>query len=161
MPYEPTGITSGFACREPRAQLESITELPPLPTIALPLYDPRTLLSNLERIICASAGYPERHYLFFCSDPTSLAPPLTTLLGEGASLARQEELSDATRSLLLSQALNVAYRAGDATLDQYFREAFSALTVTLETATQLIRDLGRVEFTQEVCPIDGTSLCPP
>ncbi|MEK7136896.1 MAG: hypothetical protein AAB853_01295, partial [Patescibacteria group bacterium] len=161
MPYEPTGITSGFACREPRAQLASIAELPPLPTIALPPYDPRTLLSHLERAICAAAGYPERNFLFLCADPTNLAPPLTSLLGEGSSLAYQGELNDEVRSLLLSQALDAAYRASDETLDQYLREAFSALTVTLETATQLIRDLGRLEFTQEVCPLDGKSLCLP
>lgn len=172
MPFEPTGITSYGACQEPKAQLVSAVEIPSVPPISIPDYDPATLVADIERYLCAENGSPRRAFSFLCSEAgganigdteqgrvtPSLPETFVSILDTTES---QVQTARVWRELVLAHALDAGYRAGEGTLSQYLGEAFTVLSAEVETAVRLLRALQRIQFPDTVCPLGSTSLCPP
>lgn len=159
MPFEPTGIASYAACQEPRAKLASIVELPAIPPIALPPYDPSELVANFEQFICRENGYPRRSFLFTCesAEGVALTPPTNR---DMLPINLQTGGNSSMLELLLAHSLDVGYRASEASLLQYLEEAVGTLRTSLDSAIHLIQELHRIQFTETICPTDGTALCP-
>ena len=160
LPLQPTGISSYGACQEPRAQLVSAVEIPNVPPVMLPPYRPAELVRDVERYICSQSGFPRR-FLFLCREVEKISAPfpakgLTSFLAIHP-LANQQLSS--SEEILLSHALDIGYRSGGGVLSQYLDEAISALTSSIDTAIHLFDELQRIEFTDELCPLDATPFC--
>jgi cysteine-rich repeat protein len=160
LPLQPSGISSYGACQEPRAQLVSIVEMPTVPPLVLPPYRPAELVRDVERYICSRSGFPRR-FLFLCREVEGVASPFPSQ-GIASFLSIHplvgSQLSSA-EDMFLSHALAIGYRSGEGVLSQYLDEAFTALTGAIDTALQLFGELQRVEFTDQLCPLDATALC--
>jgi cysteine-rich repeat protein len=161
MPFQPAGAMSYMACQEPRAQLVSAVAIPSVPPIDIPEYNPSELVRDLERYVCSLSGFPRRSFLFLCKESVSpyerikLSPPFPDVSNAGILTLPQYQKDRTTgiQSLLFTHILDVGYRAGDTVLSQYFKEAFTALSAYIDTAINLMKDLRRTNFTDDVCPI--------
>jgi len=160
MPFQPTGILSYAACQEPRAQLVSAVEMPALPVFDIPPYRPSELVRELEKYICGRSGFPRRNFLFLC-EASSLAPAPRSIF-DSSLISLQKHRDARMHELMLAHALDVGYRASESMLSSYLRQAFSTLASSLQVSLRLFSELERINFADQVCPLDGdTSFCTP
>jgi cysteine-rich repeat protein len=161
LPYQPIGPMSFQACQEPRAELVSAVEIPPIPMVHIPEYRPSELVRDIESFICKKIGFPRRAFIFLCADD---ADDLTPSFGDsGFDLLQRVNAYDESSVFYetsISHALEIGYVVGSKTLDNYISESFRLLTSYIKTASLLIFDMERVVPTETVCPIDGSqTLC--
>ncbi len=161
LPFEATGLGSYPACQEPDAALVSAVEIPSVPPVSLPEYDPALLMRSVQRYLCEEQGFPRRSFPFFCS-PEQRLPPYFQSFHFG-SLGVQEAASTHLREMILANTLALGYRAGDSALTGYLSEAVQVLSQSLETAVRLFTDLSLVRFADKECPLGSnpTTWCQP
>ena len=132
-----------------------------VPGTQIPPYRPAELVRDLEQFLCQNSGFPRRNFLFLCSSAAGRLTPTQSAVEGMLEVSIFVGRSSERQEILLAHTLDVGYRSGERVLSFFLQEAVSTLGSFLETASRLFAEMQRIEFTDEVCPLDGnTDFCP-
>jgi len=135
--------------------LANIFMNPPLLQGKIPLYRPELLVREMETALCQLQGLPPRTPPVLCTVDAKRQFELPQSLGLDIALGllkQQDEQQLSTNDLMrLSPALGA--RIGTNIYSQYLREGSRSFAGVLTIAKQMMEDIKKIEFPEEMCPI--------